>query len=320
MRQRRLTRRLADSVTGPAFEQQLRDDAAACESVLEGLLTTAAGPATRLSAAMRYAVLNGGKRMRAALVMGAARLMQGGAQGGAEDAALDRRMLRVAAAVECLHAYSLVHDDVPAMDDAATRRGQPSTHLAFDEATAILAGDALQTMAFEILADPLTHPDPAVRVALVMELAQAAGAAGMAGGQMLDIEAEATSFDLEQTKTMQMMKTGALISCAVVSGGLVGGADSQLLTALRAYARQLGLAFQIADDLLDYRGDAAVLGKPAGQDALRGKAGFVTLMGYEQAAAAAQAMIDTANAALMPWQNTAGYLQNLATFAITRKR
>ncbi|NBW04388.1 MAG: polyprenyl synthetase family protein [Alphaproteobacteria bacterium] len=313
MRQRRLTRRLTDSVTGPAFEQQLRDDAAACESVLEGLLTTAAGPATRLSAAMRYAVLNG-------LVMGAARLTQGGAQGGAEDAALDRRMLRVAAAVECLHAYSLVHDDLPAMDDAATRRGQPSTHLAFDEATAILAGDALQTMAFEILADPLTHPDPAVRVALVMELAQAGGAAGMAGGQMLDIEAEATSFDLEQTKTMQMMKTGALMSCAVVSGGLVGGADSQLLTALRAYARQLGLAFQIADDLLDYRGDAAVLGKPAGQDALRGKAGFVTLMGYEQAAAAAQAMIDTANAALMPWQNTAGYLQNLATFAITRKR
>ncbi|MEK9745351.1 MAG: farnesyl diphosphate synthase [Candidatus Puniceispirillum sp.] len=303
-------------MTGPAFEQQLRDDAAACESVLEGLLTTAAGPATRLSAAMRYAVLNGGKRMRAALVMGAARLMQGGAQ----DEALDRRMVRVAAAVECLHAYSLVHDDLPAMDDAATRRGQPSTHLAFDEATAILAGDALQTMAFEILADPLTHPDPAVRVALVMELAQAGGAAGMAGGQMLDIEAEATSFDLDQTKTMQMMKTGALMSCAVVSGGLVGGADPQLLTALRAYARQLGLAFQIADDLLDYRGDATVLGKPAGQDAVRGKAGFVNLMGYEQAAAAAQQMIDAANGALMPWQNTAGYLQNLATFAITRKR
>ena len=316
MRQRRLTRRLADSVTGPGFAQQLRDDAAACESVLEGLLTTAAGPATRLSAAMRYAVLNGGKRMRAALVMGAARLTQG----GAVDTALDRRMLRVAAAVECLHAYSLVHDDLPAMDDAATRRGQPSTHLAFDEATAILAGDALQTMAFEILADPLTHPDPAVRVALVMELAKAAGGAGMAGGQMLDIEAEATSFDLDQTKTMQMMKTGALMSCAVVSGGLVGGADPHLLTALRAYARQLGLAFQIADDLLDYRGDATVLGKPAGQDAVRGKAGFVTLMGYEQAAAAAQQMIDAANAALMPWQNTAGYLQNLATFAITRKR
>jgi farnesyl diphosphate synthase len=311
-----LTRRLADSVTGPAFEQQLRDDAAACESVLEGLLKTAAGPATRLSAAMRYAVLNGGKRMRAALVMGAARLTQG----GAVETALDRRMLRVAAAVECLHAYSLVHDDLPAMDDAATRRGQPSTHLAFDEATAILAGDALQTMAFEILADPLTHPDPAVRVALVMELAKAAGGAGMAGGQMLDIEAEATSFDLDQTKTMQMMKTGALMSCAVVSGGLVGGADPQLLTALRAYARQLGLAFQIADDLLDYRGDATVLGKPAGQDAVRGKAGFVTLMGYEQAAAAAQQMIDAANGELMPWQNTAGYLQNLATFAITRKR
>jgi farnesyl diphosphate synthase len=311
-----LIHRLADSVTSLSFEQQLRDDAAACESVLDGVLTTAAGPAKRLSAAMRYAVLNGGKRMRAALVMGAARL----GQSGAHDAVLDQRMLRVAAAVECLHAYSLVHDDLPAMDDAATRRGQPSTHVAFDEATAILAGDALQTMAFEILADPSTHPDPAVRVALVMELAKAAGGAGMAGGQMLDIEAEATSFDLDQTKTMQMMKTGALMSCAVVSGGLVGGADSYLLTALRAYARQLGLAFQIADDLLDYQGDATLLGKPAGQDAVRGKAGFVALMGYEQAAAAAQQMIDTANTALMPWQNAAGYLQNLATFAITRKR
>ena len=307
-------------MTDPSFKQQLRDDAAACESVLKGLLTTVAGPSKRLSAAMRYALLNGGKRIRAALVMGAARLTQGGVQGGAHDAALDQRMLRVAAAVECLHAYSLVHDDLPAMDDAATRRGQPSTHLAFDEATAILAGDALQTMAFEILADPSTHPDPAIRVALIMELAQAAGGAGMAGGQMLDIEAEAISFDLDQTTTMQMMKTGALMSCAVVSGGLVGGADSQLLTALRAYARQLGLAFQIADDLLDYRGDATVLGKPAGQDAVRGKAGFVTLMGYEEAVAAAQQMIAAANAALMPWQNTAGYLQNLATFAITRKR
>ena len=303
-------------MTGPSFKQQLRDDAAACEAVLEGLLTTVAGPSKRLSAAMRYAVLNGGKRMRAALVMGAARL----AQGVAHDAAPDGHMLRVAGAVECVHAYSLVHDDLPAMDDAATRRGQPSTHLAFDDATAILAGDALQTLAFEILADPFTHPDPAVRVALIMELAQAAGGAGMAGGQMLDIEAEAKRFDLDQTTTMQMMKTGALMSCAVVSGGLVGGADSQLLTALRAYARQLGLAFQIADDLLDYRGDATVLGKPAGQDAMRGKAGFVTLMGYEQAVAAAQQMIVAANAALMPWQNAAGYLQNLATFAITRKR
>lgn len=316
MRLRRLIPRLADSVTGSSFDLQLRDDATECDLVLESLLTSAASPATRLFAAMRYAVLNGGKRMRAALVMGAARM----SHGGAHDTALDRRMLRVAAAVECLHAYSLVHDDLPAMDDARTRRGQPSTHLAFDEATAILAGDALQTMAFEILADPSTHPEPAVRVALIMELAQAAGGTGMAGGQMLDIEAEATNFDLDQTKTMQMMKTGALMSCAVVSGGLVGGADSQLQAALRTYARQLGLAFQIADDLLDYRGDATVLGKPAGQDAVRGKAGFVSLMGYEQAAAAAQQMIDAANAALMPWQNTAGYLQSLATFAITRKR
>ena len=220
---------------------------------------------------MAYAVLNGGKRMRAALVFGAARM----ASGAHHDAAPSEAMLRTAAAIEFLHAYSLVHDDLPAMDDAAIRRGQPSCHIEFDEATAILAGDALQTMAFEILADPRTHGDAAIRIQLVTTLAKAAGLQGMAGGQMLDLQAENRQFNLAETKQMQMMKTGALLSCAVICGGIVGGASAKLLAAQTAFAQHLGLAFQIADDLLDYAGDASVMGKPSGQDADRGKAGFV---------------------------------------------
>ena len=227
-------------------------------------------------------------------------------------------MLRTAAAIECLHAYSLVHDDLPAMDDAATRRGQPSCHIEFDEATAILAGDALQSMAFKILADSRTHGDAAIRIQLVATLAEAAGMQGMAGGQMLDLQAEQRDFDLRQTQQMQMMKTGALMSCAVICGGIIGGASPKLLAAQTSFAQHLGLAFQIADDLLDYAGNASVMGKPAGQDANRGKAGFVALMGLEEARQAAHRMIADANAELAPWQNLAEYMQSLATFAITR--
>ena len=296
------------------FLVQLGDDASACESYIKTLLDQADGPATLLRDAMAYGVLNGGKRMRAALVFGAARM----AMGAQTDMAPSEAMLRTAAAIECLHAYSLVHDDLPAMDDAATRRGQPSCHIKFDEATAILAGDALQTMAFEILADPRTHSDAAIRIQLVATLAKAAGMQGMAGGQMLDLQAEQKDFDLRQTQQMQMMKTGALMSCAVICGGIVGGASPKLLAAQTSFAQHLGLAFQIADDLLDYAGDASVMGKPAGQDANRGKAGFVALMGLEEARQAAHRMIADANAELAPWQNLAEYMQNLATFAITR--
>ena len=296
------------------FLVQLGDDASACESYIKTLLDQAVAPATLLRDAMAYGVLNGGKRMRAALVFGAARM----AIGAQTDMAPSKAMLRTAAAIECLHAYSLVHDDLPAMDDAATRRGQPSCHIEFDEATAILAGDALQTMAFEILADPRTHSDAAIRIQLVATLAKAAGMQGMAGGQMLDLQAEQKDFDLRQTQQMQMMKTGALMSCAVICGGIVGGASPKLLAAQTSFAQHLGLAFQIADDLLDYAGDASVMGKPAGQDANRGKAGFVALMGLEEARQAAHRMIADANAELAPWQNLAEYMQNLATFAITR--
>ena len=296
------------------FLVQLGDDASACESYIKTLVDQTDGPATLLRDAMAYGVLNGGKRMRAALVFGAARM----AMGAQTDMAPSEAMLRTAAAIECLHAYSLVHDDLPAMDDAATRRGQPSCHIEFDEATAILAGDALQTMAFEILADPRTHSDAAIRIQLVATLAKAAGMQGMAGGQMLDLQAEQKDFDLRQTQQMQMMKTGALMSCAVICGGIVGGASPKLLAAQTSFAQHLGLAFQIADDLLDYAGDASVMGKPAGQDANRGKAGFVALMGLEEARQAAHRMIADANAELAPWQNLAEYMQSLATFAITR--
>ena len=297
------------------FQQQLQRDAAACDIVLQQLIAETKGPANRLVEAMQYAVFNGGKRMRAALVLGASRM----ALGAGDAAAINKGTLRTAAAIECLHAYSLVHDDLPAMDDADMRRGKPSCHKVFGDATAILAGDALQTMAFEILAGEATHDDAAIRLRLVAQLADASGLAGMAGGQMLDLEAETRPFNLAETSKMQMMKTGALISCATISGGIVGGADDQLLAAQAAYAKHLGLAFQIADDLLDYVGDSAVLGKPAGQDVARGKAGFVALMGVDAALGEAKRLIDEANNAIAPWQGAGKYMQDLAVFAITRK-
>ena len=294
------------------FQEQLKCDAAACEAVLSQLIDASLGPASRLRDAMEYGLLNGGKRIRGSLVLAAARMVSG-------DVTDTDGALRTAAAIECQHAYSLIHDDLPAMDDADTRRGKRSCHKVFDDATAILAGDALQSMAFDILAADTTHYDAEIRVRLIAQLAQSSGLAGMAGGQMLDLEAEGRLFTLSETKQMQMMKTGALISCAVLCGGIVAGADQALLSAQAGYAKHLGLAFQIADDLLDYDGDAALLGKPAGQDATRGKASFVALMGHQAAVIEARRLIDDANGALMPWKKTAEYLQNLAEFAIDRK-
>ena len=298
------------------FTTQLATDAACCADMLDMIFNAQPIEAPRLGDAMRYAVLNGGKRMRAGLVLGAARLAA-----TEKDASryVESRALRVAAALECLHAYSLIHDDLPAMDNADTRRGKPSCHIAFDEATAILAGDALQTLAFEILADDATHPDATVRINLVRTLAQTSGLAGMAGGQMLDLQAETRDLTLAETEQMQMMKTGALIICAATCGAIVGGASSTLVTAIAAYADKLGLAFQIADDLLDYDGDAGGMGKPVGQDAIKGKASFVTLMGLEKAKTEAATLIDNAQMALAPWQDAAGYLRALAGFAVARR-
>ena len=283
----------------------------AVEGHLISLFESLSGPADRLVESMRYATMNGGKRLRACLVLAASRLAAGGR--------LPDGALHVAAAVECLHAYSLVHDDLPAMDDSDTRRGNPACHIAFDEATAILAGDALQTLAFGILADPLTSGDAAVRGRLVAALATAAGAEGMAGGQMLDLEAERGTPTLDQVRQMQAMKTGALIQFSAVAGGIHGGASAQLEAALNDYARDLGLAFQIADDLLDYDGDAATLGKPAGQDAARGKGSFVVLMGLDAARQTASELIAAAEAALAPWGEAAEDLRAIARFAIERR-
>ena len=275
------------------------------------LFDSLTGPADHLIGAMRYATMNGGKRLRACLVLAAARLAGGGP--------LLEGALQVAAAVECLHAYSLVHDDLPAMDDSDTRRGEPSCHIAFDEATAILAGDALQTLAFEILAAPETTADAVIRARLVAELAAAAGVGGMAGGQMLDLQAESGAPSLDEVRQMQAMKTGALIQFAAVAGGIHGGAPPELEAALTDYSRDLGLAFQIADDLLDYDGDADSLGKPAGQDAVRGKGSFVVLMGLEPARRTAAELIAAAEAALAPWGEAADDLRAIARFAIQRR-
>lgn len=289
----------------------VRADSVAVEGRLGLLFDALPGPADRLVDSMRYATMNGGKRLRACLVLAAARLAGGGR--------LPDGAMEVAAAVECLHAYSLVHDDLPAMDDSDTRRGEPSCHIAFDEATAVLAGDALQTLAFAILAAPATTADAAVRARLVSELAAAAGVAGMAGGQMLDLEAESGTPSLDEVRQMQAMKTGALIQFAAVAGGIHGGASAELEAALTDYSRDLGLAFQIADDLLDYDGDAESLGKPAGQDAERGKGSFVVLMGLEAARQTAAELIGAAEAALSPWGEAADDLRAIARFAIQRR-
>ena len=287
-------------------------DAGDIEAELARIFDAMPGPATRLVDAMRYATMNGGKRLRGCLVLASSRLAAGpGAQ-------TPEGIYRLAAAVECLHAYSLIHDDLPAMDDTDTRRGNPACHVAFDEATAILAGDALQTLAFELLADPKTHKQADARAKLVGGLAAASGAAGMAGGQMLDLEGESRTMSLDETRQMQGMKTGALIEFAVLAGAIHAGADDRLKTALRAFSRDLGLAFQIADDLLDHEGDDSELGKPAGRDAKRGKASLVALMGAGEARAQAKSLISSANAAIAGFDGAAP-LCEMASFAVDRR-
>jgi farnesyl diphosphate synthase len=302
-----------------AAPEQLLADAKATEAALAGLFDDLKkGPAPRLAEAMAYAALGGGKRLRAGLVLGAARLA---ATSTGTDA--PPGMINVAMAFECLHAYSLIHDDLPAMDDAEMRRGKPSCHVAFDDATAVLAGDSLQTLAFELLVRPDTHPDGRVRAELAMDLARASGLSGMAGGQMLDLEAERRSFSLDETTGMQRLKTGALIRAAAVAGGRVGGGEAALLDALDAYADRIGLAFQVADDMLDRTSDGDVMGKPTGRDSNQGKASYVTLMGLEGAQKEAGRLVDEANKILTDAAAKAtpalDYMLNISSFMVRRQ-
>ena len=261
---------------------------------------------TRLHAAMRHAALNGGKRIRPALVYAT------GAVFGLEDAALDDAAL----AVELVHCYSLVHDDLPAMDDDELRRGQPTVHIAFDEATAILAGDALQTLAFTRIADaPL--PD-ALRVALLRELAQAAGASGMCGGQALDIDATGRRIDIHQLERLHAMKTGALLRASVRMGAIAAGADESQRLTLDRYADALGLAFQIRDDLLDIEGDSATLGKTAGKDVAQDKATFPALIGVEASRERLAALTSTMQASLAALPGDTAALAALARRVVER--
>jgi farnesyl diphosphate synthase len=278
------------------------------EAALGRMLPAVDGPQARLHEAMRYAMLGGGKRIRPFLVVASADLF----------AVPQARSVWVGAALELIHGYSLVHDDLPAMDDAATRRGRPSCHRQYDEATAVLVGDALQSLAFEVLADPESHPDPQVRCALVRGLAAAAGAAGMCGGQMLDLLVEGRALEFEQVLELQRLKTGALIGFACEAGTLLGGGSETARRALLGYAADLGLAFQIQDDLLDVTGDAEVTGKDLRRDAAVGKATVVALLGVEEARRRLQELRSSALAHLQGFDSDGAVLRAVFDFVISR--
>ena len=279
------------------------------DAVLERLLAVPPGLESRVYEAMRYSVLSPGKRLRPLLVLASSQLF----------GVARRSALQVAAAIEMVHAYSLIHDDLPAMDNSDLRRGRPTSHKQFDEATAVLAGDGLLTMAFEVLADPDTHGDAAVRAELVGALAAAAGPAGMVGGQMIDLIAEKQPLDIGAITRLQRMKTGALIAFSCEAGPVLAKAASELRLALRGYAHDLGLAFQIADDLLDVEGSSAETGKPVGADAAAGKATFVSILGIDRARAQAELLIDQAVAHLDLFEERAELLRQVARFVVNRR-
>lgn len=301
------------------FEVRLAQAAGDVESMLETWLSPTVADSeiarpSRLLAAMRHGALAGGKRLRPFLTIETARMLGGDAE----------QALVAACAIECLHCYSLVHDDLPAMDDDDLRRGRPTVHRAFDEATAILAGDALLTLAFEKMAHPACHPDAAVRAALIMGLARSGGLGGMVGGQMLDLEAEGrfglASHDVRQTLLLQSMKTGALLAFAVEAGALLAGADEAAHECLYAYGRAFGAAFQIADDILDREADAQSLGKAVAKDQAKGKATLVDLMGLAEARAERDRLAALAAAALDDFGPAAEPLRQAALFAAGRHK
>jgi farnesyl diphosphate synthase len=293
-----------------SFPKALEEAAKLTDAALERLLVVAPGLEARVYDAMRYSALAPGKRLRPFLVLASANMF----------GVARRCALQVAAAIEMVHAYSLVHDDLPAMDNSDLRRGRATCHKQFDEATAVLAGDGLLTAAFEVLSHPDTHGDPAVRCELVSELAAAAGAAGMVGGQMIDLITEHQKLDIGVITRLQRMKTGALIAFSCEAGAILAKAPGELRTALRGYAHDLGLAFQIADDLLDVEGSAAETGKPVGADAAAGKATFVSILGVERARAQAELLASQAVAHLELFEQRAELLGEAARFVIARRR
>ncbi|HTU09878.1 MAG TPA: farnesyl diphosphate synthase [Allosphingosinicella sp.] len=291
-----------------ALHAALEEVGAGIDRAFDALLPIPEDARARLYEAMRYAAIGGGKRLRPLLVIAACDLFK-----------VDRdRAMRVALAVECIHVYSLIHDDLPSMDDDDLRRGKPTLHRAFEESTAILAGDSLHALAFEILADEATHEDPFVRADLVFELARAAGPAGMAGGQMMDLKAGEMGLDLPAVTRLQQLKTGALIGWCVEAGAIMGRAAAEGRTGLRGYARDVGLAFQIADDLIDHEGHEEKAGKRVGKDKAAGKQTFVSLLGPARARQQAAMLVEQAIDHLHGFGADADLLRAVARFAVER--
>jgi farnesyl diphosphate synthase len=296
------------SGASPLLQAALADVAADVDRRFDALLEVPDDPRADLYRAMRHAAIGGGKRLRPMLVQATAQLF-----------AVDRDCAgRAGLAIECIHVYSLVHDDLPAMDDDDMRHGKPAAHKVFGEATAILAGDCLHALAFEVLADPDTHADPFVRAELIADLARASGPNGMAGGQMMDLEAEKSSFDLPTVTRLQAMKTGALIAASVEAGAILGRLPVEGRTSLRGYARDLGLAFQIADDILDVEGDQTLAGKALRKDAAAGKETFLSLLGLDRAREQLRMLVDQAVAHLHGYGAEADVLRDIARFVMAR--
>ncbi len=292
------------------LDRALARTAADVGAAMEVRLQPFDGPEAAVWKAMRYACLGTGKRLRPFLTISAANLFRVPAA----------QSMQAAISIEFIHCYSLIHDDLPAMDDAALRRGRPTVHREFDEATAILAGDGLLTLAFEVLAEPETHPDPQVRLALVTQVSAAAGVRGMVGGQMMDIATEHAALPLPEVERLQSLKTGALITAACEAGGILGQATDDQRQALRTYARNLGVAFQIADDLLDSAGEASVVGKDLRRDGEAGKTTFVSHLGIANARDAAERYAGRAIESLSMFGESADLLRKIARFTVERER
>lgn len=299
---------MAQSASRKLLKAELAHVQGEIDASFDALLPLPEDPRRRLVEAMRYAAIGGGKRIRPLLLLSVSTL-----HGGDRQTAI-----RAATALEAIHVYSLIHDDLPCMDDDALRHGKPTVHKAFDEATAVLAGDALHAFAFEVLSDPDTSGDPFVRIELVRALATASGSNGMAGGQMMDIAAESASFDLPTVTRLQQLKTGALLGAAVEMGAILGRLPVEGRTHLRGYARDIGLAFQIADDLLDAEGDEAAAGKALRKDADQGKETFLSLLGPQRAREQAHFLVEQAISHLAHYGEEADLLRALARYIVER--